>query len=173
MVQRISWVSQVAQRLMYKRYAVGLCMRFLPLANNFIKTGRSKVRCWYWSLALKLFLVSLDYTDRSNCILWGDGAGAVILQAADSASDKPQGIISTHYTCGWSSTKKCCMCLETKDGAETVVAMEGNPVFKVAVNTLDQIVDETLHRERLTMQKSDIDWLSAASSQYSYFASHS
>jgi 3-oxoacyl-[acyl-carrier-protein] synthase-3 len=84
--------------------------------------------------------------------LWGDGAGAVILQA----SDEP-GIISTHLHADGNYEKMLHVPRnEDLNGRDTVV-MEGNGVFKVAVNTLDAIVDETL--EANGMQKSDIDWL--------------
>ena len=53
--------------------------------------------------------------------------------------------------------KKCCTCRAKHDGTPDTVHMEGNAVFKMAVNTLDQIVDETLTANN--MQKSDIDWL--------------
>jgi 3-oxoacyl-[acyl-carrier-protein] synthase-3 len=92
----------------------------------------------------------VDYTDRSNCILWGDGAGAVILQASEE-----KGVISTHLHADGNYENMLHVPRKT-NGADTVV-MEGNPVFKMAVNTLDQIVDETLAANN--MQKSDIDWL--------------
>lgn len=95
-----------------------------------------------------------DWNDRGNCILWGDGAGAVVLQA----SDQP-GILNTHlhadgryqdllFVDGGVSLKK--------EGA-CYMRMSGNAVFKMAVNTLDAIVDETLAANGL--QKTDIDWL--------------
>jgi 3-oxoacyl-[acyl-carrier-protein] synthase-3 len=91
-----------------------------------------------------------DYTDRSNCILWGDGAGAVILQASEE-----QGVISTHLHAN-GSYEDMLHVPRNADKADTIV-MEGNSVFKMAVNTLDKIVDETLSENN--MQKSDIDWL--------------
>jgi 3-oxoacyl-[acyl-carrier-protein] synthase-3 len=91
-----------------------------------------------------------DYSDRGNCILWGDGAGAVILQASNE-----QGIISTHLHAD-GNYESMLHVPRNANGIDTVV-MEGNPVFKMAVNTLDQIVDETLAANH--MQKSDIDWL--------------
>jgi 3-oxoacyl-[acyl-carrier-protein] synthase-3 len=84
--------------------------------------------------------------------LWGDGAGAVILQASEE-----QGIISTHLHADGNYEKM--LHVPRKDNAEEreTVVMEGNSVFKVAVNTLDAIVDETLTANGLA--KSDIDWL--------------
>ncbi len=119
----------------------------LTTANNFIKAGSSKCAL---VIGAETFSRITDYTDRGNCILWGDGAGAVILQASDE-----QGIISTHLHADGSYENMLHVPRRT-EGADTVV-MEGNPVFKMAVNTLDQIVDETLTANN--MQKSDIDWL--------------
>lgn len=94
-----------------------------------------------------------DWTDRSNCILWGDGAGAVVLEA----SDEP-GIISTHLHADGSYARLLNVPtgVSEREG-DTTIHMEGNAVFKIAVNTLDAIVDETLAANG--MQKSDIDWL--------------
>lgn len=94
-----------------------------------------------------------DWSDRTNCILWGDGAGAVVLQA----SDEP-GILSTHLHADGSHAGLLNVPsgVSRKSGSPTIY-MEGSAVFKVAVNTLDQIVDETLEANGLS--KSDIDWL--------------
>ncbi len=119
----------------------------LSTADNFIKAGTAKCAL---VLGAETFSRIVDYTDRSNCILWGDGAGAVILQASEE-----QGVISTHLHADGNYENMLHVPRKT-DGADTVV-MEGNPVFKMAVNTLDQIVDETLAANN--MQKSDIDWL--------------
>lgn len=97
-----------------------------------------------------------DYTDRGNCILWGDGAGAVIL----SRSPDP-GIISTHLHADGHHKSL----LEVRGGVSQpdsnpdldFIRMEGRAVFRVAVNTLDQIVDETL--EYNGIDKSELDWL--------------
>lgn len=94
-----------------------------------------------------------DWTDRSNCILWGDGAGAVVLEA----SDEP-GIISTHLHADGSYARLLNVPTGVSERAgDKTIHMEGNAVFKIAVNTLDAIVDETLEANGL--QKSDIDWL--------------
>ncbi len=119
----------------------------LATANNFIKAGNSKCAL---VIGAETFSRITDYTDRGNCILWGDGAGALILQASGE-----QGIVSTHLHADGSYEKMLHVPRRT-EGADTVV-MEGNPVFKMAVNTLDQIVDETLAANN--MQKTDIDWL--------------
>ncbi len=119
----------------------------LSTADNFIKSGAAKCAL---VLGAETFSRIVDYTDRSNCILWGDGAGAVILQASEE-----QGVISTHLHAD-GNYENMLHVPRKADGIDTVV-MEGNPVFKMAVNTLDQIVDETLAANNL--QKSDINWL--------------
>jgi 3-oxoacyl-[acyl-carrier-protein] synthase-3 len=119
----------------------------LATADNFIKAGSAKC---VLVIGAEIFSRIVDYTDRSNCILWGDGAGAVILQASSE-----QGVISTHLHADGNFEKMLHVPRKT-EGFDTV-HMEGNAVFKMAVNTLDKIVDETLAANN--MQKSDIDWL--------------
>ena len=119
----------------------------LATADNFIKAGGAKCAL---VIGADTFSRITDYTDRSNSILWGDGAGAVILQASTEA-----GVISTHLHAD-GHYEKMLHVPRKAEGHETV-HMEGNAVFKMAVNTLDQIVDETLAANN--MQKSDIDWL--------------
>ena len=116
----------------------------LATADNFIKVGSAKCAL---VIGADSFSRITDYTDRSNCILWGDGAGAVILQASDE-----QGVISTHLHAD-GNYEDMLHVPRIKDTVE----MQGNAVFKMAVNTLDQIVEETI--EANGMQKSDIDWL--------------
>ncbi len=124
----------------------------LATADSFIKTGAAKCAL---VIGAETFSRIVDYTDRSNCILWGDGAGAVILQASLNTTNDPQGVISTHLHAD-GNFEKMLHVPRNEDRPDTVL-MEGNAVFKMAVNTLDQIVDETLAANG--MQKSDIDWL--------------
>ncbi|HYP68065.1 MAG TPA: beta-ketoacyl-ACP synthase III [Thiobacillaceae bacterium] len=123
----------------------------LATANNFIKAGQARTVLVIGAETLSRIT---DYGDRTNCILWGDGAGAVVL----TVSEQP-GIISTHihadgryqellYVDGGPSMN---------NGAKVAMRMQGNAVFKMAVNTLDAIVDETLAANGL--DKSAIDWL--------------
>lgn len=119
----------------------------LTTANHFIRSGQHQN---VLVIGADTFTRICDYTDRGNCILWGDGAGAVVLQA----STEP-GILSTHIHAD-GNYEKYLHVPRNPDGPDTV-EMEGNAVFKMAVNTLDQIVDETLAANQ--MQKSDIDWL--------------
>jgi 3-oxoacyl-[acyl-carrier-protein] synthase III len=124
----------------------------LATADNFIKAGAAKCAL---VLGAETFSRIVDYTDRSNCILWGDGAGAIILQASTGDSNEKLGVISTHLHAD-GNFENMLHVPRNSDGDDTVM-MEGNAVFKMAVNTLDQIVDETLTANG--MQKSDIDWL--------------
>lgn len=123
----------------------------LSVADQFIKTGAAKHVLVIGAETLSRIT---DWNDRGNCILWGDGAGAVVL----GPSTEP-GIIATHIHADGRHKEL----LRTTTGPSTgmkepaLMRMEGNPVFKMAVNTLDRIVDETLEANGL--QKSDIDWL--------------
>ena len=121
----------------------------LATADNFIKAGSAKCAL---VIGAETFSRITDWTDRGNCILWGDGAGAVVLQASEEA-----GIISTHLHADGSYEKMLHVPRKIDPNSRDTVIMEGNPVFKMAVNTLDAIVDETLTANG--MQKSDINWL--------------
>jgi len=123
----------------------------LSIADKFIRAGQNK--CVLVVGAETLSRIT-DWTDRSNCILWGDGAGAVILKA----SAEP-GLISTHLHADgrYKDLLRVSGGISCGMGESVSMQMEGNAVFKVAVNTLDAIVDETLAANN--MQKSDVNWL--------------
>ena len=125
----------------------------LGVADKFIRTGSAR-----YALVIGAETLSriVDWTDRGTCILFGDGAGAVVLEA----SDEP-GILSTHMHADGSYEAL----LTTSGGVSEgnhgkpgpYIEMAGNEVFKMAVNTLGRIVDETLAAN--DMKKSDVDWL--------------
>ncbi|MFQ5642369.1 MAG: beta-ketoacyl-ACP synthase III [Thiogranum sp.] len=127
----------------------------LSIADKFIKTGTAKCALVIGAETLSRVL---DWTDRSTCVLFGDGAGAVVLEA----SDEP-GILSTHLHADGAYEGLLTVPGGISQGYDSFrdgngyVKMKGNEVFKVAVNTLGRIVDETL--EANSMSKSDIDWL--------------
>ena len=123
----------------------------LTVADQFIKTGAAKNVMVIGAETLSRIT---DWDDRGNCILWGDGAGAVVLGASNEL-----GIISTHIHADGRHKDLLQTTTGPSSGAGTpaLIRMEGNAVFKIAVNTLDSIVDETLAANGL--QKSDIDWL--------------
>ncbi len=129
----------------------------MGVADKFIKTGAAQTALVVGAETLSRIL---DWSDRGTCILFGDGAGAVVLEAAD----KP-GILSTHLHADGAYAELLHVPggisrgfdMET-DGADPhFMQMKGNEVFKMAVNTLGRIVDETLAAN--DMKKSDIDWL--------------
>lgn len=131
-----------------------VCSGFIygvSIADQFVRSGQAKCALVVGAETLSRIT---DYTDRSNCILWGDGAGAVIIKA----SEEP-GIISTHIHAdgSYKDLLKVSGGVSSGIDGKAVMQMEGNSVFKVAVNTLDAIVDETLAANN--MQKSDINWL--------------
>ncbi len=116
----------------------------LDIADRFIRTNGAKRALVIGAETMSRII---DWTDRGTCILFGDGAGAVVLEA----SDEP-GILSSHiHADGEFDTL-----LHVPTG-EKYMEMQGNEVFKVAVRTLGRIVDETLAHNQLN--KSDIDWL--------------
>lgn len=127
----------------------------LSVADKFIQTGAAKCALVVGAESLSRIL---DWNDRTTCVLFGDGAGAVVLKA----SEEP-GILSTHLHADGSYkdlltvNSGICENVEAFKKGETYLRMKGNEVFKTAVNTLGSIVDETLNANN--MQKSDIDWL--------------
>jgi 3-oxoacyl-[acyl-carrier-protein] synthase-3 len=127
----------------------------LSVADKFIKTGSSKK---VLVVGAELFSRILDWEDRGTCVLFGDGAGAVILEDNDET-----GILSTHIHADGQYENLLHVPYGIGDGFDQVragkahVQMKGNEVFRIAVSTLGRIVDETLEANQ--MQKSDIDWL--------------
>ena len=97
----------------------------------------------------------LDWNDRATCVLFGDGAGAVVLQR----SDKP-GILSTHLHADGSHAAMLSVpgtVCGGKVSGRPFLQMDGQGVFKFAVKVLGEVVDEALAANG--MQKTDIDWL--------------
>lgn len=127
----------------------------LSVADKFVRSGTSKCALVVGSEAMSKIL---DWTDRGTCILFGDGAGAVVLEASEEA-----GILSTHlhadgaYEHLLSVNAGISRNLEMLRAEGALLQMRGNEVFKVAVNTLGRIVDETLEANGMT--KADVDWL--------------
>lgn len=126
----------------------------LGTADTFIRSGAAQC-----ALVIGAEIMSriIDWTDRGTCILFGDGAGAVVLKA----SDEP-GIYSAHmYADGaYEELLHVPSGIARNDGTlarDPFIRMQGNEVFRMAVRTLEHIVDETL--EHNNMVKADIDWL--------------
>ena len=127
----------------------------LGVADKFVRSNSA--RCVLVVGAETLSRI-VDWTDRSTCVLFGDGAGAVVLEA----SDEP-GILSTHLHADGAYENLLTVPAGVSQGydqlrsGQAFVQMKGNEVFKMAVNTLGRIVDETLAANQ--MKKSDVDWL--------------
>ncbi len=126
----------------------------LSIADQYIKTGMVRNALIVGS---EIMSRVLDWTDRSTCILFGDGAGAVVL----TASNTP-GILSTHLHADGQYEKMLYLPrgrrTERDHAPETpFMKMEGNALFKVAVNTLFKLFDETLEANGL--EKKTVDWL--------------
>ena len=127
----------------------------LGVADMFITTGKAKHALVVGAETLSKIT---DWTDRTTCVLFGDGAGAVVL----SASNEP-GILSTHLHADGQYKELLTVPAgisenyEKLKAGEAYMEMKGNEVFKMAVNTLGRIVDETLAFNK--MKKSDVDWL--------------
>lgn len=125
----------------------------LTVADKFIKSGSVKNALVIGAESLSRIV---DWTDRNTCVLFGDGAGAVILQASEET-----GILSTHIHSDGHYNKL--LSVPTGPGSahnnevRPYIEMQGNDVFKVAIKTLSSIADETLAANNL--EKSDIDWL--------------
>ncbi len=121
----------------------------LGVADKFIRTGAARRALVVGAETLSRIV---DWTDRGTCVLFGDGAGAVIIEASDAP-----GILSTHLHADGQYNELLNVPGGTSQDGRRFIEMRGNEVFKVAVNTLGRIVDETLEANGL--QKSDIDWL--------------
>ncbi len=123
----------------------------LGVADKFIRSGSHRHALVIGAETLSRIV---DWTDRGTCVLFGDGAGAVVL----SASEAP-GILSSHLHADGQYKELLSTSGGVSEGlnGEVHITMQGNEVFKMAVNTLGRIVDETLAANDL--QKSDIDWL--------------
>jgi len=122
----------------------------LSVADKFIKTKSAKNILVIGADSMSKIT---DYTDRSNAILWGDGAGAVVLSSSDQ-----QGILSTHIHADGKYEELLHVPKRNVENKVTqTIEMQGSQVFKIAVNTLDKIVDETLIANQL--KKEDIDWV--------------
>jgi len=126
----------------------------LSVADQFVKTGAVKTAL---VVGAETITSMIDWNDRTTAVLFGDGAGAVVLRADDDP-----GVLSTHLHAD--GKYKDLLYFPTgvakgmlPVGGDNSIRMKGNEVFKVAVNTLGRIVDETLEANGLAKQ--DIDWL--------------
>jgi 3-oxoacyl-[acyl-carrier-protein] synthase-3 len=128
----------------------------LATADNFLRSGQARTAL---VIGAETFSRILDWQDRSTCVLFGDGAGALVLQGAPSEKGpRARGVLSTHlhsdgahydilYVDGGPSTT----------GTSGFLRMEGREVFRHAVHRLAEVVDEALGANGL--KATDLDWL--------------
>lgn len=122
----------------------------LSVADRFIRTGGATRALVVGAETMSRII---DWKDRNTCVLFGDGAGAVVLKA----SDQP-GVLSTHLHADGAFKDLLQVPGGLANGFDRAyMEMRGNEVFKMAVTTLGQIVDETLAANG--MEQSDVDWL--------------
>ena len=123
----------------------------LSIADKYVRSGSAKSAL---VVGAEIYSRFVDWEDRSTCVLFGDGAGAVVLQA----SDEP-GIIATHIHADGQYRELLYTPLSypAKPEEKAYLRMQGSEVFRVAVNTLGRVVDETLAANNL--EKSAIKWL--------------
>jgi 3-oxoacyl-[acyl-carrier-protein] synthase III len=123
----------------------------LVVADQFIRLGQVRRALVIGAETMSRIM---DWTDRETCVLFGDGAGAVILEAAE----EPGILYSTLGADGryrdllYASSG---VSLRQREGA--ALRMKGNEVFKVAVKTLENLVDDVIEKNGL--EKGQIDWL--------------
>ena len=94
----------------------------------------------------------VDWSDRSTCVLFGDGAGAVVLRRAEAP-----GILSTHLHADGRYDRLLQVPPAAAGAPGPYIEMQGNEVFRMAVTTLGRIVDETLAANDL--RREHVDWL--------------
>jgi len=124
----------------------------LATADMFIRAGKYRTAL---VVGAEVYSRILDWSDRSTCVLFGDGAGAVVL----TRSDRP-GIISSHLHADGSYKDILAAPGSFSRGriqGSPFVEMEGNTVFKFAIKVLEDVVREALAENNLEV--SDIDWL--------------
>ena len=124
----------------------------MSVADSFIKSGAHKN---VLVIGAEVFSRILDFKDRTTCVLFGDGAGAVIM----SASQEP-GVLATKLHADGSHGHILCVPGSIDNGAvagSAYLYMDGPAVFKLAVSLLDKVAREAL--EAAKMQSAEVDWL--------------
>ena len=124
----------------------------LTTADAFIQAGRAKVAL---VIGAEVFSSILDWNDRSTCVLFGDGAGAVVLKA----SDQP-GIMAAQLQADGSQAKILCAAGNVAHGevvGDPFLRMDGQAVFKLAVTSLAKSAVDVC--EQAGIELSAVDWL--------------
>ena len=122
----------------------------LSVADKFIASG--KAHC-VLVVGAECLSKIVNWEDRSTCVLFGDGAGAVILQS----SDNPGMINTVLHANGTYASQLEVPCGTSRPGDEMFITMSGSEVFKFAVNAMDDVVDEVLQGTGFSQK--EIDWL--------------
>jgi 3-oxoacyl-[acyl-carrier-protein] synthase-3 len=124
----------------------------MSVADNFIRCGMHKR---VLVIGSEVFSRILDFNDRTTCVLFGDGAGAVVL----AASDEP-GVLATRLHADGRYADILCVPGAVQGGAiagSAFLYMDGQAVFKLAVSVLEKVANEVL--QVVGMEASQIDWL--------------
>ncbi len=124
----------------------------LSVADAMVRAGNARRALVVGS---EIFSRILDFTDRSTCVLFGDGAGAVVLEASDTP-----GILATDMHADGKYVDILCVPGHVSGGQVTgspLLTMDGQAVFKLAVSLLDSTARATLDKAGLAA--SDVDWL--------------
>ncbi|WP_431859408.1 beta-ketoacyl-ACP synthase III [Azospirillum sp.] len=128
----------------------------LSVADSFIRSGQATRAL---VIGAETFSRLLDWNDRTTCVLFGDGAGAVVLEAAEGKGDSSdRAVLSTHLH----SDGRYYDLLYVDGGASSTmttghVRMHGQEIFRHAVTKLSEVVEEALVANGL--EPSDVDWL--------------
>ena len=127
----------------------------LSVADNALRLGQAQTAL---VIGAETFSRILDWEDRGTCVLFGDGAGALVLKAVSAASPGGRFILSNHLH----SDGRQYDILYVDGGPSSTrgtgfLRMQGREVFRQAVQHLSEVVDEALHANHLTA--ADIDWL--------------
>jgi len=128
----------------------------LAVADNFIRAGQAETAL---VIGAETFSRILDWQDRSTCVLFGDGAGAVVLQGVESnGGPKERGVLSTHiYSDGRHHDALYVDGGPSTTGTAGHLRMDGREVFRHAVVRMAEAIDTALEANGLT--PGDIDWL--------------
>ncbi len=128
----------------------------LAVADNFLRVGQARTAL---VIGAETYSRILDWKDRGTCVLFGDGAGAIVLRAGDGdGSKRDRGVLSTHlYSDGRYHDLLYVDGGPSATGTAGVVRMEGREVFRHAVVKLAEAVDVAMAYNKLT--PSEVDWL--------------
>jgi 3-oxoacyl-[acyl-carrier-protein] synthase-3 len=127
----------------------------LAVADNFIRLGQARTAL---VIGAETFSRILDWSDRTTCVLFGDGAGAVVLQANHANGQAPRGVLSTHlYSDGRHHDALYVDGGPSKTQTTGALRMEGKEVFRHAVTRMSEAMDAALDANAMT--PGDIDWL--------------